>query len=278
MPDLMLPVGSGLPVYPSGETAASSVPALVTAGVANTKGSWTAINAFTWDRAASGLWLTYRPVAANTVVLMDLGYSFDNGTNYEVVVPNIMMNGSASTFRHSYFPIYMPPGVRLGVRIQSATASTTARVMAHLQPPAPGWVTGCSYPAVNWGANTATSRGTAVDPGAAANTKGSYVTFAALTVVRRVRWMHLMVHLGGNAAPTAANWLIDVSFGKGGTDNEVLKDIPYVCSTTAGGTSPDIYGPFPVNIPHDANIRIRAQCSITDATDRLLDCGVLVYH
>lgn len=278
MPDFMLPLGSGLTVYPSGEQSATSIPALITAGVANTKGTWTAINAFDWDRGFSGFWITYRPVSANTVILMDIGYSLDSGTNWEVIAPNIIVNGGASTFRHIYFPRRVPAGARMGCRIQSATASTTLRCMVHMQPLSPGWLQGTTE-ALNWGPNTANSRGTAVDPGATANTKGAYTTFAGLSIVHKAHYVMLQVHTGGNTAPTAANWLLDVAFDAGsGTKHIVAGDIPYVASTTAGQTTPDVYGPFPTNIPGNATLHVRASCSITDATDRLLDCAVMVFH
>jgi hypothetical protein len=59
----------------------------------------------------------------------------------------------------------------------------------------------------------------------------------------------------------------------GGAGSEVvfLNDIRLFNSGLYNNFSPDHYGPLPVDIPAGSRISARAQCTGTDATDRLVD-------
>lgn len=273
MPDGGMPQGVPM-IKSSGEVLSTSRPTSVTAAAtANTKGTWTAIGAVDWERPHVGFYMTWR-VETSADYLVDIGYSLDSGTTWHIVLNNLLMSGQINAMRTAYFPLYLPRGARIGARAQCSTLSSIVRIVMDPVPMNSALPNGAVVCDTN-GANTADSGGTSVDPGATINTKGAWVQFAAFSVIRRVKWLALGLGNQANAAPSAAEWLFDVAYETGGTNRNLLVTNLYARATTSGNQfSPDFHGWFPVNVPGGSSIYIRSQCSINDATDRLLDAAI----
>ena len=107
-----------------------------------------------------------------------------------------------------------------------------------------------------------------VEPGGTANTKGSYVEFAASTTfpIRRII-------LGSTVLSTSitnATWLVDVAVGASGSEQVIVPDIPFAAGANQDQADPAVIA-FDVNIPAGSRIALRSQCSITDVNDRRIN-------
>lgn len=273
MPDGGFPYAGGM-YFSSGSSPTDSLGTNVTANAsANTKGNWTAVGTTDWSRPFAGLYVWHKQTTAARLFLVDIGYSLDAGSTWVTLIADLMINGEADSFTPIYLPIRIPKGARLGARVQSSTGSAGIRLTFYPQPMAPGWPNGMIV-SRTWGQDTSDSGGVQIDPGATVNTKGAYVAFAGFSVVDRVH--AIAIALGGqnNALPTAASWLVDVAYDVGGTKNIVMNNLIFAQSGTQGRGGPSFSGFFPCNIPKAATLAVRAQCSINDATDRLIDAAL----
>lgn len=152
----------------------------------NTKGSYAQIVSAT-DRDWYGFWLQLNggtsPSGVNSASLMD--FAIGPAANESVVLPNMLCgNRLSSTGATSnpavYIPLYIPKGVRVSARMQSATASRINRVMmwAESGASAPRPIfTKCDV----YGVDTSNSTGTNITTSASANTFGSWVNVGATT-------------------------------------------------------------------------------------------------
>jgi hypothetical protein len=118
------------------------------------------------------------------------------------------------------------------------------------------------------------SGGTLVTPSASIHTKGAYST---ITSTALCNYSGVIVAFGSqnNVARTDATWLVDIAIGAVGSEKVVIDNIPVSVNSTANLVCPGATQFIPVSIPGDARLSARAQCSINDATDKLLD--VVIY-
>lgn len=253
-----------------GAATASSGGTTITAGSANTKGSWTQLIASTGE---SGSWIgvSFGHSPNGSDVLLDIGIG--GAGSEKVILANLCTSEWATTeISDYYFPIRVPSGSRVAARCQSTFASDTVRCSAVVgagtaKTPSPLNVV------TTYGANTADSGGTSVDPGGSANTKGSYsqITSATTAPVSAI-----LVGFPGqdNHARTLARFLVDIAVGAAASEKIVVPNLAVVTETN-NTPRPNPYGPIPCQIASGSRIAARMQSSITDATDRIFD--VIVY-
>jgi hypothetical protein len=78
-----------------------------------------------------------------------------------------------------------------------------------------------------------------------------------------------------NTARTSCFWLVDFAIGGAGSEKIVIPDFLVRGHVSSDDVYP-MWSPFmPMAIPAGTRIAARAQCSITDATDRLIE--VMMY-
>lgn len=246
----------------SGVAAASSSGVLATANAsANTKGNYAALIA-ALGFSANGFWLM--PGTSNTAncdFLFDI--SADGGTTN--IITNIPhSSGSSSHASGIYVPMRLPAGAAISARCQATTGGAVAGM--GIIPMQSGSV---GIPQLNtattYGAATADSGGTSIDPGAVLNTEGSLVEISAATT-RPIKYLVACFGNQINSARTTANWLVDIAIGT----TVVVPDIWIRAADTSDEITPSYFGMW-VDIPAGSQLQVRAQCSITDATDRLFD-------
>ena len=127
---------------------------------------------------------------------------------------------------------------------------------------------------VTYGADPATTIGASIDPGAVAHTKGAYTQLTAATT-STIKWLGISISNKKNTAHAATTtWLMDIAVGGAGTEGVVIPDLSFISMSTNQGFHPSYYS-LPVDIPTGSRIAVRAQCDITDATDRTFD--VILY-
>jgi hypothetical protein len=243
----------------------------VTSGAANTKGAYAAFVASTpYD--CSRLFLMVRgTAAANRFFLFDLAIGAAGAET--VVVANIAVGDGADFVIGAFVEINVdiPMGSRVSMRCQSVTASTVAAVALMLENRALGALTA----PVTYGANTAASRGTQIDPGAVISTKGAYVEFSASTTAR-IDAVMLCATVNAQAAAIASGtvWSVDVATGGSGSETVVIPNLLYIANSPDDKVSPGLIR-IPVSIPAATRLAVRCDCNRNTATERLLCLTVI---
>ncbi len=257
----------------AGATAADSGGISVTPNnSANTKGGYgELIAATTFD--ACGFFLNYVNPAAHKY-LVDIAIRAAGAE--QVVLANFHIGTVASMPGTVWFPLSVPAGTRLAARAQCSSAGSLALEMA-ANLVGSGFQGGPRFRVVDtYGATTADSGGTSVDPGGAANTKGAYSQLTASTT-RALRALAVVLGADSNQTLTTAGYLLDIAIGAAGVEQVVIPDL-WFNATTGGRTFlAGAMGPFPCSIPAGTRIAARGASSTTDATDRLFDVVIYGY-
>jgi hypothetical protein len=231
-----------------------------------------------------GSWVEIVPSAPNGVVGIDLYVMHGGGSTEYLVDVGIGAAGSEITIAanlsyasinvYSYrnaqvyhIPIAVAAGTRIAVRNQSVLANKTMVCAIGLSINTVNTVS--PFAAVlTLGADTANTRGTLVEPGASANTKGAYTQFTASSTIHTKGFLVGMMS-GNNSAPAECGWLLDIAVGDSGSEVVIVGDIPFnVHSQYILTIMPVITKFIPVSIPIGTAISMRAQCSTNDVTDR----------
>lgn len=254
-----------MPTYETiGEVAASTNGTTVTAGAANTKGSYAELVASSGITCHEFI-LEVVTQSAAASYLLDIA---TGGAGSETVVLSNILVGQGGSGRGSTFirlPLSIPSGTRISARCQSTTASATMNIMGHL-------VNHVSLGSPTWdtmGNTTADSGGIQIDPGGTAHTKGAWVEIVASSSAL-FNLLALFISNQGNSVASSAQWFFDIGTGAGGAETPIISDIPFRATAAADDINPSAYL-FPVSIAAGTRIAVRAQCSTADATDRLTD-------
>ena len=254
----------------SGAATAASDGATVTAGALNTKGSWAELAAAT---ALAGDLLIVQPGACSAAAdyLVDIGIGAAGSE--QTIVSNLLIcagKGPGAWFGCPIvLPISIPAGTRLAARAQATTASATLTLIAHAL--ARGWLDGAPLSRVaTYGAATADSGGTSIDPGGSANTKGAWTQLASATSADH-RALLLALGNQANTVRTAGSWLVDIGIGAAGSEQTIVSNLFIRGDSSNDCVSTAMTLPLPIAIPAGTRLAVRAQSDITNATDRLFD-------
>lgn len=272
-------------VFDATTTSSSTGVALTAPGSANTKSSYTQLISSTSTHSTGLLVSIVQGPAstANETILVDI--AFGAASSEVVMVGNLMSEalfyaGNFAPHVYSYLlPIPVPAGTRVAARYQSSRSSAwgTVRVQAQLLGGGAGYVG--SGMVETWGATTGTSRGTSVDPGGTANTKGSYAQLVASSTSDT----HGIIVAAGSQNTDAGgtlqnehNWTLDIAVGSAGSEQIVVADLPLArwWSTTL---TPTVFPPLPVSIAAGSRVSARLQFSRTTATTSYRALDVAVY-
>lgn len=258
--------------YPVGPTPLGVT--VTASGSTNTKGSYaeiTSSSAFACNRMVVTVQFAGDTTTSGYAFLLDIATGA--AASETVIVPDLQVDGTVSTgsslmsFASFDLPVSIAASTRIAARVACNNASKTVAVMVTLI--ASGSYTGVSsYTA--YGVDASNSRGTVVDPGAAANTKGAYTQLTASSSAV-MQYLLLTLGWGGNTAPSTGRWYLDIATGGAGSETVLIPDLPF----QVAGQSPNFIL-LPMShgtttyIAASTRIAVRASCSITDATDRLL--------
>lgn len=267
MPDYSAILGSNRFDTINESAAASRGTALTLPGANNTKGAYLQLVAATTFEA-SGLIVVLGNNQLYTDNLVDIAVGA--GGSEQIIASNLLCSTREKAQAVYYLPIRIPVGSRIAARYQAADVSGGRVMYATATLLAAPFLPGAPLSQITtYGAATGDSGGTAVDPGGSANTKGSYAQIDASTS-RAIRSLIVAFGCANNSALTAAEGLVDVAVGAAASEQIILPDL-WIRYSDQENLAPCVYGPFQVNIPAGTRISVRAQCSITDATDRIFD-------
>jgi hypothetical protein len=271
MPDFSVFPRAALANYGAATATSGGTVITIPSAPPNQKGAWAEITSgTTYPIYGFTLFLADPAQAAGTNALFDLAVGASGSES--VIIENILCATARGPGLAYQFPIYIPFGTRLAMRGQATSADLTyeAVIIANTGEAMGGYALGGR--AVTYGANTTTSGGVSIDPGASANTKGSWIEIASTT--RQAKSLLIVVGGQANSARTSCSWLMDVAIGASGSEKIILPNLFMTTHTTSDEIAPSVFGPYSVYIPSGTRLAVRAQCSITDATDRTFDAMI----
>jgi hypothetical protein len=249
----------------------SAVGTTVTASAStNTKGSWQSLGtpSFAYDHIAVSVAQT-----AASAKLFDIGIN-DGSGNWFVIAENIHAPGPkyADTLFQYNLPLHVEAGQQVGMRVQATTGShvlnATLTGFSRGVYGAPGYSR-----LIKLDGGTANSRGTAIDAGATANTKSSWVQLTASTSVA-VDALYAIVGFNGDTARTAAaTALLDIGVGAGSAEYAIIENYFMRWTTTTDGPM-IVTGVLPVQIDAASRVVGRLACSDATAGDRTIDLNL----
>lgn len=269
----LISAGSGYVETIGANTGASTGTTITASGSANVKGSWTQLIASTAEDY-DGLLVYLAPgAAANRSFLVDIGIGA--AASETVIIPDLLEAHSnpGDVVRPGCcykINIAIPKGSRLAARCQCSTASGTTTVLC--VPFREGNLRCGQWSAI--GVTTANSNATSVDPGASANTKGSWVELVASTSYD----IDLLIVALGSRDQTGSivtcSWLVDIGVGAAGSEVVIVPNLWTALTDYSAGaacqSSVPVTPPIVRRIPAGSRIAARAQCSSATATQRLL--------
>ncbi len=242
-------------------------------GSTHTKGGWAQIIASTAFPAAGFIFQDMPSLGATATALVDIGIGAEG--QEQTIVSNFL---SCRTHGRAYInmqPIYIPvaKGSRISIRYQQSTISY-GHIFRMIMLPA-GFSPVHSYQlCTTYGAVTADSGGTHIDPGASANTWGAWTQITAATT-RAARAIMFEI---GNANDTSKganlDWVVALGMGDAGSETIILDNLGFGWHTSTADMFPHTFGPYPVMIPAGTRLAARGYCTVSTAGDRLFDIVV----
>lgn len=234
----------------------------------NAKGAWVELIASTALPADLLVLMLRMTVLGDCLVDIGIGAAGSE----KVLIPDVLHSGRASFASHVRFPVRIPVGTRIAARYQVSVYSghvLYGAVLLGSNPflPGPGLQRVTAY-----GVNAGDSGAVGVDPGSVANTKGAYSEVEDSTA-NPIRLLYIALGIQYNNVMTGGDVLLDVAIGAAGSEKDILSNV-WVYAADTENYAPAVLGPFPVNIPAGTRLAVRAQSTITDATDRLFDVAL----
>ena len=196
--------------------------------------------------------------ASNTQALLDLGRG---ASGAEVAISQDIAFGGSVAFASWSFPLYIPIGSRVVMRVRSAVASKANTFAIRLFGGGQGIE--AAHRAVTYGAVTASSTGTAIAAPTAINTKSAWTAIATTTAP--ARWMLVGISSPPTTTATAGDGLLDI--GTGATPGVIIPDLPFSVSVNEeiNCGRPLL---FPVDIPAGISLAARYQCTSISTASR----------
>lgn len=251
-------------------TSTSNGTAITAPGSTNTKGAWTQLIASTAFDAVAIVVTGNVSGSGENNVLIDIGVGASSSE--QVVVPDLLAKRMPSADGYVgpfVLPVRIPSGSRVSCRYQtdsSPTLNIAAVLIADV-------MAGMTYgeEVVVYGSVSATSKGTSVDPGGTANTKGSWVQMTSSATINSQTLM-ISAMPNTSSAGSGTHWLVDIGFGAAASEQVVLSNLHLSAETSYHVTRAGIS--LPLQIPAGVRVAMRCQSSNNIAGSRELLCAL----
>jgi hypothetical protein len=254
-----------------GANPATTIGTAVTPGASNALGSWTAIaSSANIAQDVYGTYIQFHSGATSAAIknhLVDIGVDPAGGTSYTAIISDFNISATpaltAAGAREHFFPMFIKAGSSVAARIRGSNATAgTVRVAARFygQRSRPE-VLPVGHFSQTFGAVTASSRGTTITPGNAAD--GAWLDLGAVTADRPLWWWQLGYGID-NATITAEYTYFELAYGDGSNKQTIFK-------VMHGGTTAEICGLAAQTqmlwhaayqpVQPGSNIYVRARCN-----------------
>lgn len=265
----MWPIGGGQRTETAGAVSSgASRGTLLDVTATNTKSAYAQLIATT-SFQAEGILIHAYPNDNWGAYLVDI--AIGTAASEQVIVSNLKLTDQLSA-GGVYLPLRVPAGSRLSARAQSSSGGDVyleVVLFANNFGPYAGYQICDTY-----GADTTDSTAVSLDPGAVANTKGSYTQVTASTT-RAHKMLVAVIGGQGNTNRTDCSWLMDIAIGAEGSEQIIVADLLIKCMSSSSRPPMPTYIYLPIGVPAATRIAARSQCTITDAADRLFDLEIL---
>lgn len=256
------------------DTASSRGTTITPSATAHTKGSWTQLVASSTANAR-GILVVLSGISTSSTedYLVDIGTGA--AASETAVISNLPHAGPTARVLSAYYiPLPISNGTRISARCQcGATSGGGIAVMAYLLPLQTVDLQDVTN-VTTYGAVTGTTRGTSIDPGGTANTKGTWTEISASTS-RDIDWIIPMADNLGDTNQSVAEWLVDLGTGASSSEVAFLSNVQFQSTGVTDLKVPQSYPAIPIpRITSGTRLSARAQCNINTAGDRLL--GVIL--
>jgi hypothetical protein len=173
------------------------------------------------------------------------------------------------------FPMTIAAGTRIAVASSSANTGDSITIGLTLFDDVFSSA-GTGSAVDTYGFNPANNCGTAVDPGATANTKGAYTQLSgALTADLSGFNLAFDTQANYSGSQGIINWLVDLAIGGSGSEVVILPNL-YLAGHANSNATSAIYAPatgyVPIQIQAGSRVSIRASSSTNNAVDRVIGC------
>ena len=199
----------------------------------------------------------------NSTSLIDIGTGA--ASSEVVLIPNMLHDSTSRRGKSNYFECDISSGTRLAYRAETNTASVNHDCIVIISDTRFPELSTYTY--TDYGANAGSAgKGTDIDPGLTADTKGSYVEMTASSA-SDIQALMLIIGANGNSSLTTGTWLFDIATGAASSETDIISNI-----FIGANASKDHVGGsyvFPGEDFQSARISLRAQSSITNP-DRIL--------
>lgn len=237
----------------------------------NTKGAYAELAAST-SQASDGFLLTLGHTGTNSGFRYLVDVATGAAGAETVIASNVFFCGPVHTrpYERVNFPRAIASGVRVAARTQASLGNNTIRAVIHL------WQQGATKLAAattinTYGVTAASTQGTEVDPGGAANTKGAYAEVSA-SITNAAEMVEVVAVTKGSLV--AATYLLDLATGAAGAETVVVANLPFgsSLSTTDFNNLSPVHMPWlPLVIAASTRLAARSQCDITTDPNRRFD-------
>jgi hypothetical protein len=198
----------------------------------------------------------------NSAVAYIMDVAIGTSGAQQIILNNLYVDvrtlGTGGNFSR-YFPIFIPSGASVWIRCQASTGSSTLNAVltgvagdAFMSPPYRG--------AFGLGITSASTKGTAVDPGSTAGTLSGWSQIAANTtwnsISREIAAVAVMWGCNATTTKTAYNYLADIGIGASSSEQPILSNVMKRIASNNSPT-PATDGPTPCYIPAGSRISMR---------------------
>lgn len=231
----------------------------------STYGSWVQLIAST-ARDADGFWLHIFPnnssphyyeigigAAASEVAIIS-----------GACAPGYSTNGAICF----YVPLAIPAGTRVAMRQASGYGSDTMYAGISLDSGRLPSYGRCTVYGVTVGTGMTT-----IDPGATANTKGSWAQITSSTT-NNIKCFYVVTVNNSNLSGNA-NVALDIGVGAAASEVVLRQNVMFNCEGYRLNTR--VFGPFFMAIPAGTRLAARAQSTFTTATERVIDVSIIAF-
>jgi hypothetical protein len=249
---------------PSATPGTSVVP-----GAGNVEGSWTQVA--TGANIAYGVWGIWIGISGGNTTgndkshILDLGVDEANGTNYTALISNLVCGqtqAGSTGCNEYYFPINIPAGSSVAVRIQGSNATAgTVRVMVKFygKPSHPEMLPRGEV-AETIGAITGSS-GVSFTPGNAAD--GTWASLG--TTTRNLWWWQVCPQVSAGTITAQYTW-VDLAYGDATNKQIIISGVPIGYYGTAE-IAAQIHAAHMMQgyryVPAGSTMYVRGRCSTT---------------
>lgn len=249
-----------------GEVLASTSGTVLTGGATGAEGAWVELIASTADDATFLELFLFNP---NATSLGRVDIAIGASGSEVIIIPDIptQMSGARSWQAPISFKVAIPKGSRVAARYCATTTSTINAIgfVGNSKDQTYGQI-------INFDPTSTCVSVLTIDPGATANTKGSWTEFIASTA-EDINYLHIGTH-NASYNGTQVSWLADIGIGAAASEITILENLMFGKQIWDTSVEP-ITRKTPCNIPAGTRIAIRAQCNTITTPDRELNLSLM---